>query len=292
MKRLTILAFLLCLCLLASCTALPGGSGSAQPEQAGPADVSPSAAEEQLREESTPADADESPVTGPEEVPDEPQENVETEEPIPASAGDAEEGEFLSELPLETGSEDYSQLSAADCLDGADAAVGALPRIAVDCPGAQSINEDIQETFGYLLDADYCTVYYESFKNGNILSVLVVQQYDDESCFYNPYNLDLATGQRIGGEDLLAMMEADRTVVGDSEIGIMAEEFEHQFGSFSEGDSAAFYQEQYERTTSTDNTEFSRLWIGGNGQLWFVAKLYPLAGAEFYEYPMCTGISF
>jgi hypothetical protein len=38
--------------------------------------------------------------------------------------------------------------------------------------------------------------------------------------------------------------------------------------------------------------ETNRLWFGANGQLTFAAKIYSMAGAEYYEYPMATGYSF
>ena len=72
----------------------------------------------------------------------------------------------------------------------------------------------------------------------------------------------------------------------------MGEEFEYQYGAESLGENADFYNEQYAMTVSPDNAEYNRLWLDGEGELNFVAKIYSLAGAEFYEYPMGTGYYF
>ena len=87
-------------------------------------------------------------------------------------------------------------------------------------------------------------------------------------------------------------MDLPSNAVGDTEIAIMAEEYEHMYGGFDEGDTAPFYQEQYDRTVSPDNAELERLWLSYGGELSFVGKLYSMAGAEFYEYILPTGFYF
>ena len=104
--------------------------------------------------------------------------------------------------------------------------------------------------------------------------------------------LDLSTGEAISGAELLAFLGLSSGDLADTELRIMGEEFEYQYGAESMGENAAFYDEQYSLTVSPDNTELGRLWLDSEGELNFVAKIYSLAGAEFYEYPMGTGYYF
>ena len=214
------------------------------------------------------------------------------EEEAPASDTDADTpAEPQSALPVEEVSADFTALSLEECVTDAEGAEDQLPHIILDCEGAEAINDDIEGSFRYLVDEDYCTLYYDCHKNGRVLSILIAQLYDGDASYYTPYNLDLLTGQQLSGSELLELLGADREAVTEAELSVMAREFEYRYGSASEGDSAAFYQEQYDRTVTEDNVDTGRLWLDG-GSLKFVAKIYALAGAEFYEYPMDTGLTF
>ena len=207
----------------------------------------------------------------------------------PASESDAGEQIPQSQLPEEGSPVDPAALSLAECVTDADDAGGQLPRIAIDCPGADYINDDIEGTFRYLVDSDYCTLYYTASKNGPILSVMIAQLYDGDASYYNPYMLDLSTGETLSGAELLSVLGLSSDELAETELRIMGEEFEYEFGSEDLSGDPDFYREQYGRTVSPDNAELDRLWLDDEGELNFVAKIYSLAGAEFYEYPMTTG---
>ena len=196
------------------------------------------------------------------------------------------------QLPEEDHGVDFTALSLEECVADAEGAVSQLPRIVLACPGADSINEDIEGTFRYLVDVDYCTLYYTASKNGPILSVMIAQLYDGETSYYTPYMLDLSTGERLSGRELLERMGLDAGTVSAAELGVMGQEFEYQYGALSSGDSSDFYREQYARTISADNAELNRLWLDDEGELNFVAKIFAMAGPEFLEYPMGTGYYF
>lgn len=282
MKKTIALILLLALCLLAltACKAdIDLGSIAQQLHEANAASDS----------DSDSADADN---TLPEDIslpdnvpmPDAPEEVSASD--VPDQAPDTSPN-----LPVETAA-DLTALTVEQCVADAEDAAGQLPRIVLDCAGAAAINGDIESMFRHLVDTDYCTLWYDAWKNDRVLSVLIAQKFDNDCVYYTPYNLDLSTGQRLSGQELMDLLGIERTAVGDTEIAVMAEEFEHMYGGLDEGDSAPFYQEQYERTVSPDNMELERLWLGFGGELYFVAKLYSMAGAEFYEYVMPTGFTF
>lgn len=215
-----------------------------------------------------------------------------SESEAPASATDSG-GEVPVELPVEEVPDaDLPAMSLEELVTDAEGSDGRLPRITADCAGAAYINDDIEGSFRYLLDDENCSVYYDAAKNDRILSIVVAENYDGDSSYYSPYNLDLTTGQYLTGEELLSLLNADSAAVRDTEIAVMTEEFEHMYGTEPNEELADFYQEQYDRTVSSDNAELDRVWLGYGGELYFVARIYSLAGAEFYEYPMSTGLYF
>ena len=283
-KALTVIALLLCLCLLAGCGAQAVLHDIAEhlvnnrTEEA-PADDAGTVEADGAAPAATASDAAEEP-------------GEETADALPASESDVGEQVPQSQLPEEENPADFTALSAAECVTDADGAEGQLPRIVLDCPGADYINDDIEGTFRYLVGADYCTLYYTVSKNGPILSLMIAQLYDGDASYYNPYMLDLSTGEVLRGAELLSRMGLSEGEVSDAELRIMGEEFEYQYGAESQGENAEYYQEQYDCTVSPANAELDRVWLDDDGELNFVAKIYSLAGAEFYEYPMGTGYYF
>lgn len=276
-KLISALTLTLCLLMLSACKATDTLSDIAS----------------QLHEANDAAQTDTSPVLDGGTASDSDAEEVSEPEPAaPASATDSGE-EVPAELPIEELPDaDLAALSLEELVTDAEGTDGQLPRITANCAGAAYINDDIEGSFRHLLDEEYCSVYYDAAKNGRILSIVVAENYDGDSSYYTPYNLDLTTGQYLTGAELLSLLNADAAVIGDTEIAIMAEEFEHMFGTEPGEDMADFYQEQYERTISPDNAELDRVWLGYGGELYFTARIYSLAGAEFYEYPMSTGLYF
>ena len=99
-------------------------------------------------------------------------------------------------------------------------------------------------------------------------------------------------GRQISGRELLGMLGVSENDLRDAELGLMGTEYESQFGSGREFVGEEVYNEQYEKTVAPENAEIDRVWIGDGGLLMFVAKIYSLAGADFYEYPMAAGYMF
>ena len=279
-KALTVIALLLCLCLLAGCGAqdfLHDVAGQLVNDKND--DTPPPVGEPAADGAGEPAAVNASDTD---------------EEPggLPASGSDTGYNVPQSQLPEEDNPVDFTAFSVEEIVTDADGAAGQLPRIVLDCPGADYINDDIEGTFRYLVGEDYCTLYYTVSKNGPILSIMIAQLYDGDASYYTPYRLDLTNGEAIDGAALLSYMGMSAGELADAELRIMGEEFEYQYGAESQGDLADFYQEQYGMTVSPDNAELNRLWLDDEGELNFVAKIYSLAGAEFYEYPMGTGYFF
>ena len=188
----------------------------------------------------------------------------------------------------------FADLTADQCVEDDWPTAGVLPRIVLDCPGAEQINSQLQDTFAPIADDPACQgLHYECFKGaGHVLSLLMVERWPNDCTYYTPFNLDLATGKALSGAELLEVLEVNTDGLANLEQAVMSEEFTHQFGTAEEQTDGDFYQQQYARTTSPDNTDTDRVWLGGDGQLYFVGRIYGLAGAEFYEYPLGSTLFF
>lgn len=216
------------------------------------------------------------------------------EDVSPATATDAETdgGDVQAEEPpAESGgiTFDYTTLSADDCVEDAWPEEGVLPHITLDCEGAEAINDAIDEAFTAYADDPMCVVYYQYFKNEQVLSILMVLDYQTDYQLYTPYNLDLSTGQEMTSEDLMELFEITPEEMAALELELLGQEFEYEYGGMKSSDED-FYQQQYDRTVADDNADTDRLWIGGDGQLYFVGRVYALIGAESYEYIMGSGL--
>ncbi|MCD8087229.1 MAG: hypothetical protein LUE22_01390 [Oscillospiraceae bacterium] len=209
----------------------------------------------------------------------------------PASDTDAVTGgeEQTGEAPETTGF-DYDALTAEDCVEDAWPEEGVLPHITLDCQGAEDINAAIDEAFAAYADDPMCIVYYQYFKNEQVLSILMVLDYQTDYKIYTPYNLDLSTGQEMTPEELMGLFDITAEELAALELELLGQEFEYQYGGLKSSDED-FYQQQYDRTVADENADTDRLWIGGDGQLYFVGRIYAMAGADSYEYIMGSGLT-
>lgn len=189
---------------------------------------------------------------------------------------------------------DWTALSAAECVEDAWSEPGVVPRITIDCAGAAEINAALEEQFFPVADDPMCEgLSYECYKGaGRVLSLVMIQRGPNDTVFYTPFNLDLATGQALSGSELLALLGADPVQLANLEQAVMGEEFTHLYGTAEGQTDPEFFSQQYARTTSPENTDTERIWLGDQGQLYFVGRVYAMAGAESYEYPMGSTLYF
>ncbi len=233
-----------------------------------------------------------------------------TEEPAeepaadPASGSDAEPAQTDPETPPETEASasdtpgepdadtDFTALSLEEIVTDAMEEPEVLPRIALDCPGAQAINGDIAARFSRDASDPEYNVYYEASRTGDVVSILLVDRTPmNDVVLYGVYNLDLATGLALTGQELLEQLDLTEEYVAAAEVEAMGSLFTEMYFQYGEqmGD---FYQQMYDRTTDPENADTGRVWIGPDGQLRFIGRIYALAGAEYYEYPISLGLYF
>ena len=186
---------------------------------------------------------------------------------------------------------EYRTLTAADCVtDAWPEDPNVMPRITVECQGAREINQLVIHEFAALAGDGEHHVHYEVYKNDRILSILMECQLEQAiTCV--PYNLDLATGQRITGAELLDLLGQDGSELAQLELAILGDEFTYAFGGLQSIEPER-YARQYGLTTAPENANTDDIWLGDEGQLYFVGCIYDMYGPEYNDYPMGTSLYF
>ncbi len=227
-------------------------------------------------------------------------EPMETEPPAETAQAPAEEGAGTDAAAPEDGQTewqpdaDWTALTAEQCVEDAWPEPGVVPRITLDCPGADEINAQLED-FERVADDPMCEqLYYTCAKGaqGRVLSIMMEEHGPNDTVIYTPFSLDVVTGQALSGAELLSLLGVDQTELANLEQAVMGKEFVHQFGTAEQQEDPAFYERQYALTTAPENADTDRVWLAGDGQLDFIGRIYPLAGAEYYEYVLGSTLYF
>ena len=122
--------------------------------------------------------------------------------------------------------------------------------------------------------------------HGGILSVItevVVGPDSSPNPMYVVYNVDLTTGQRVFGEEVLAAFGMEEETYRQQVRAVLDSTFLF-FSGQQEGD---FYRQQYDKTVSDDNVSNAIVYIDARGELAVVADIYAMAGADSYRHLLC-----
>ena len=175
-----------------------------------------------------------------------------------------------------------------------------IPKINIDSSYVSDINKELNDKLissakkiiesnepGALLEVDY--KYYE---NGDILSVVVWEKYEGGVSNYYVYNINKKTGQKVTSEELLKTKNLDKVLFENKLSNALGIEFKNSFGEYynwiqtqsgSAEDTKNFYNKQYNLTIYSDNCklENQKIYLGDNGKIFVVGKIYNLAGGEY-----------
>lgn len=282
------MALLLSLCLLIGLCAC----GAQKDAQNQPLEVEPPVEEpaEPAEPAEEPAAEPEAPAEEPEAPVEEPAEEPEEEEDGPSLngiAGDAdgywyEEDAGSGEYEDGVGNqESYSYSIPAFNVDSADAAL-LNSQIASDC------DVYVQEMLDNEAQKASLSVYsldYEAWLNGEIASILVTaKRAESDIVEYHTYNLNVVTGAKATGADLIAALGLDEDSFTAAAQQAASDQFEALYGGM---ESDEFYKEQYDKTMSADAFGLTMpMYLDGSGRLCVIARIYALAGAAYYDYPL------
>ena len=277
MKKL--IALLLALCMV---LAMGACAKKETPEEA--------PAEKPSEEQETPADTTETPETPaePEKPAEEPAEDPADEpaEELPGVAGESGGGWYEAEREHGEFTDGVGNENTYDY---------AVPAFNVDSADASRLNGEI---------ADFCQTYidsikqaetdatslwvynvgYEAYQSGDVISIVVKAEMDNDVIEYRTFNLNAATGAEATGADLIALAGLDEQTFIDKAQQAASAKFEEKYGAM-QGD--AFYQEQYDKTMSADAFSLNTMmYLDGSGVLHVIVPIYSMAGADCYYEPL------
>ena len=127
-------------------------------------------------------------------------------------------------------------------------------------------------------------VSYKTGSNGPIRSILIAVECDADVRIYKTFNYNAALGAEATGAQILEIACLDEATLSTQAMSVAAEKFISLYGSISDG---GFYDDQLAMTLSPDAYgKHMPLYFNDAGELCFVARIYALAGASYYDYPL------
>lgn len=172
-----------------------------------------------------------------------------------------------------------------------------VPAFNVGSPDASEMNAEIEELCGpvvqEMLDAEangyslmYTSVAYEAYQNGDIVSVLLVFHTDIEVVEYHVFNLNVATGERASGAEMVRFAGMEENQFVEAAQAATEGKFMELYAELqSMEDMAEIFAEQLAKTMSADMFSLSSpMYLNGEGNICIIARIYALAGASYYDY--------
>ncbi len=180
-----------------------------------------------------------------------------------------------------------------------------IPKININSSDATKINNEIDEKItseakklvSEINNGSGSWVYkifYNYYINDNILSIIIESDYDaNDAKAYFVYNIDINTGKIINNEEIIRKKGMTKKQFEEKLINAVRNEFVSGYGDINdwgatqgttENESKKIYQEQYNKTISGSNcnADIQMMYLDESGKINVVAKIYSLAGADYY----------
>lgn len=175
----------------------------------------------------------------------------------------------------------------------------ALPRLIADTADAQAINAEIDAYFGTRireemdgidkgLSLSLSTVSYSVALRQNVLSLVILGEWDADYDEYRVYCYDCAAGRRLDTAAMLAEMGVSEQRFLDACKTGFRQYFERKYAMIPEEEwESSGYNEALGRVDSEAYVNMDLMaYPEANGNIVVIAPIVSLAGAEYYYYPM------
>lgn len=167
-----------------------------------------------------------------------------------------------------------------------------VPRIQID--GFDDLNREIEDTYQDIIaeatqsGADpYCErIIWWVCWSGETCALIIVSSYPSDCRYYQVYNFNVITGERIDNETLMEFAGIDPEEFTE-QAKAAAEQCYTQKYSYAEKDE--FYEAQLNATVSDERINPDmRMYLEADGTLMLISPIGSLAGADSYEefYPL------
>ncbi len=137
-------------------------------------------------------------------------------------------------------------------------------------------------------------IFYNYYINDNILSIIIESDYDSNSTKANfVYNIDKNTGKSVSNEEIMKKNNMTKEQFSKKLQIAASNKFIEKYGDVNEWlktqdgskeERKKEYQSVYNKTTSSSNcsVDNQKIYLDSNGKINVVAKIYSLAGADYY----------
>ena len=181
-----------------------------------------------------------------------------------------------------------------------------IPKIMLPGDDVEAINHEIWETMftGAISEnhkaiqhgdsfIPYGVIDYQWAVNGNILSLFIAKRVShthwDE---YYAYNVDIATGNKLSRDALLDAHGYSLDKYNQLAKQVLGSQFWSDWDrtdeAFQNNDFVSWFNEALQKTISQENIDQSYPYINNKGELCIIAKVYSLAGADYYWHDLNT----
>lgn len=141
--------------------------------------------------------------------------------------------------------------------------------------------------YPYLGDMGYLWTVREGIVS--VITEVIIGPDSSPNPMYIIYNVDIATGQQVSDEDLIASFGLEKQTYRDQVAAALAKTYVDLFAEYhAQNPEDSFYQTQYDNTVSEDNINNVRPYIDVTGELCVMADIYSLAGADCYRHLVCV----
>jgi len=207
---------------------------------------------------------------------------------------------------------------SASFSDTTDVYSYSIPKIDINSDDAKAINKEILDGYKPEIDEEIAnfkqglsvymySVQYDSFVNGNILSLVISCEFPDDCIDYQVYNVDVSTGKCISNTQLLQYKNITEADFLKILLKLYNDEFIMQNGTkdtdienmktapagFTEEEIKDFseeYTDQYNMTIDKSNFGIDTpMFLDSDDNLNIIAKIYSLAGSDFYYHLIKVG---
>ncbi len=169
-----------------------------------------------------------------------------------------------------------------------------VPKIDREGAGIDAVNGAIwEDVYPYVAEYEDATQFgyspttrsitYEWYVNGDVLSICVTVASDMNDLHdYYVYNLSLTEGERIADYQLLQAAGVTREEFNSRLQTALAARFDEMWGGMTDAMGEEFVNAQRDSTLASDSVRLAVPYLGADGVLYAVARIYSLAGAEYY----------
>ena len=159
-----------------------------------------------------------------------------------------------------------------------------IPTFNVNSDEIKELNDNIMQDYEDEIENNKSfvgsSITYEYYENGNIVSLVLENTMLEAS--RTKYEVDKKTRKVLDKEAILEYKNISKEKYENNILKQMSKEFEESYKQFEGED---LYEAQKQKNDSKENCSLknTKVFIGKNGNLHYIANIYSLAGADKYE---------